>query len=136
MDPSYIQKVKEWVVLDNAIMRGMEPVIESKKVIKKLEEDIQPQVEKKREIEDSIVEYIQKNKYEKLTVNINDGTIKFGKKTAAPPLSLKLIKALLEKYAIENMDDNIDPSKIYDFMIDNFEKKTSYFIKRDIATRD
>ena len=127
MDSEYIDKVKTWVSLDNKVTRTMD-------TIKSLKEDAQPYIDERKDVEEEILEYIQKNKYEKLTVNIADGTIKFGKKTTSTSLSMKLIKNLLEEYAMRNSPENIPHSSIYDFFIENIDKKTTYFIKRDIIS--
>lgn len=126
METKYIDKVKQWVSLDNKITRGMDKI----KVVK---DDIQPIIDARKEIEDDILNYIQTNKYEKLTLNISDGTIKFGKKTTTTSLSLKLLKVLFEKYAEENPTDVFDADKLHEFLMENLEKKTNYYIKRDIT---
>lgn len=123
MDSQYVNKVREWVELDNKIIRTNDQ-------IKTHLEDISECKEKRKVIEDDIVEYIQKNKYEKLTLNIRDGVIKFGKKTQSQPLNLKLVKTLLDKYALEK---NIDTNDIYDYFMNNIDKKTTYFIKREFG---
>ena len=124
MDVEYIKKVKEWVSLDNKVTRSMEK-------IKTVKDDIQDIIDERKDIEDDILDYIQTNKFEKLTLNISDGTIKFGKRTTTTSLSLKLLKALFEKYAEEN-PGAFQADKLHEFLIENLEKKTTYFIKRDI----
>jgi hypothetical protein len=66
-----------------------------------------------------------------LTVNITDGTIKFGKKTSQQPITLKLLKFLLDKYS-EEEDSNLDITKLYEFIADSLDKKTSFFMKREV----
>ena len=125
MDNTYVQKVKEWVSLDNHVLHGNEG-------IKHIKDNMQDIVDKKRELEVDIVDYIEKNKYEKLTLNIGDGTIKFGKKTSVPPISLKLVKIILEKYSNENPSEHLNITKIGDFLVDNLERKTSVYIRREL----
>jgi hypothetical protein len=131
MDATYINKVKKWVEIDNKILRtqdSLKPYIDA---IEKNKEDVKPLMEQKKQIEDEIVSYIESNKLEKLTVNITDGAIKFGKKTTQQPVTLKLLKAILDKYS-EEEDCDVDTAKLYDFILDNLEKKTTFFMKREI----
>lgn len=117
MDISYINKVREWVEIDNKILRSKDNIKEA--------------VDKKKDLEEEILEYVEKNKLTELTLNISDGTIKFSKKVATQPLSIKTIKALMEKYKEEyNLD--IDVNDICTFISSNLEKKTSHFMKRDV----
>jgi hypothetical protein len=131
MDAQYINKVKQWVELDNKIIRSQEVTKPHIEAIEQNKETIKPMLDKKKEIEDEIVQYIESNKLEKLTVNITDGAIKFGKKTSQQPITLKLLKSILDKYS-EEEDCDVDTAKLYDFILDNLDKKTSYFMKRDI----
>jgi mevalonate kinase len=131
MDAQYINKVKQWVELDNKIIRTQEVTKPHIEAIEQNKETIKPMLDKKKEIEDEIVQYIESNKLEKLTVNITDGAIKFGKKTSQQPITLKLLKSILDKYS-EEEDCDVDTAKLYDFILDNLDKKTSYFMKRDI----
>jgi hypothetical protein len=131
MDTEYITKVKKWVDYDNQILRTQEKVKVHIDAVEKNKEEIKPITEKKKEIEDEIVNYIESNKLEKLTVNITDGTIKFGKKTSQQPITLKLLKFLLDKYS-EEEDSNLDITKLYEFIADSLDKKTSFFMKREV----
>ncbi len=130
MDLEYIKKVKEWVEIDNNIIRQQDLVKHHIESLNQNKELISPLIDKKKIIEDDIVDYISKNKFEKLTVNISDGSIKFGKKTTQQPMNMKLLKSILDKYSEENTD--VDTGHIYDFISENIEKKTNYFMKRDI----
>jgi hypothetical protein len=134
MDISYINKVKEWVKVDNQILETQESSTIHIEALAKTKEKIEPLQEKKKEIEDDILQYVQKQKLENLTLNIGDGDIKFGKKTSSSPLSIKSIKAALEKYNEENRDA-IPIDKICDYIIQSSDKKTNYFIKRNFSKK-
>ena len=114
MDLEYIKKVKEWVEIDNNIIRQQDLVKHHIESLNQNKELISPLIDKKKIIEDDIVDYISKNKFEKLTVNISDGSL----------------KSILDKYSEENTD--VDTGHIYNFISENIEKKTNYFMKRDI----
>lgn len=129
MDNEYINKVKKWVELDNNILRSQETIKPHLEAIGKNKEELQTILDEKKNIEDEIVQYIEKNKYDKLTVNITDGIIKFGKKTAQQPVTLKILKHLLDRYSEEN---NTDLTELFEFITENLDKKTSYFMKREI----
>lgn len=116
MDANYIQKIQSWVEYDNKIIKNR----------KEMEET----VEKKKILEDEILHYMEENKYDKFTVNISDGAIKFGKRNVTQPLSMKLLRQALEKYAEEKND--IDVEDILDFVTESQETKTKYIMKREV----
>lgn len=121
MDIAYVTKIQEWVALDNQVK-------DIKEQIKALEN--KELVEKRDAIEKEIVEYIEKNKLEKLTINISDGNIKFSKTNMKSPLNNKTLKTLLDKYQ-EEEDNNIDVDALYNYIIDNIETKTKVSIRRN-----
>ncbi len=116
MEAEYISKVQQWVECDNKIVR-------SKKAISEV-------VEKKKEIEDDILTYIEKNKFDKFTINISDGNIKFSKRNVTQPLSMKVLRQALEKYSDEK--SSIDVEEIMDYISEALEVKSKYFMKREI----
>jgi hypothetical protein len=116
MDPVYVQKVQEWVVLDNKLLKN--------------KEQIQNDTEKKRELEGEIIEYISKNKLENLSLTISDGKIKFGKRVTTQSLSMKTLKELLENYFKQNTDTNVPT--ILNYISSNLEKKTQVIMKREL----
>lgn len=138
MDVAYINKIQKWVELDNVILRSQEGVKPHQEAINKNKEEVAKWTEEKKTIEEDVLEYIQKNKMDKLTINISDGCIKFGKKTTQQNLTLKTLKALLDKYSdqeqagVESKEVGIDTNKLFDFIVDNLEKKTTLFMKRDL----
>lgn len=117
MDINYMKKIQDWVKLDNTIMHN--------------KEEIHIVSERKKELEDDITSYVEKNKLDNLTLNITDGFIKFSKRTTTQSLSIKVIKLLLDKYSTEyNQNLNID--EICDYLTANLEKKQTISMKRDI----
>lgn len=116
MDAEYVQKIQSWVELDNRVLRN--------------KQTIQEVVEKKKELEEEILEYIETHKFDKFTINISDGSIKFSKRNVTQPLSMRTLRTALEKYSEEKQE--IDVEEILDFVADNLEVKAKYFMKRDV----
>ena len=116
MDFDYMKKVQEWVSLDNHIIRNKDSI-----------KNVQ---EKKKELEDDILDYIETNGLDKLTIKISDGAIKFAKRTTQNHITLKLIKSLLENYSSE--ESNIDYDKIYEYIEKNIGHKSTTIMKRDV----
>lgn len=119
MDPEYMQKIQKWVELDNKILKN-------KEVMKDF-------IETKKDYENSIIEYIDKNKQNNLVINISDGVIKFGSRNTTQNITLKFLKTVLEKYSVEKK--NIDDNELYKYIIDNLEKKTVTVMSRDIKNQ-
>jgi hypothetical protein len=116
MNNEYIEKMKEWIELDNKSM--------------KLKEDMTEIAELKKELENDILQYVEKQGLEKVTVNVSDGSIKFPKKNALQTISFKYLKSTLEKYNTEQ--SIIDVPLIYNFLVSNLETKSKLSIKRDV----
>lgn len=122
MDPENIQKIKKWIILDNKMSA-------TKKSINEIQEE-------KKNVETEILDYIVKNNHDGLVIKINDGSIKFKKKTQQQSMSQKFIKSMLEKYNSSNPQENINVSKIYDYIINSLSKSQVYYIKREIDKQD
>lgn len=118
MEAAYLQKIQSWVEMDNKVIRNKQSIHEV--------------LEQKKELEEEILEYIEKNKFDKFTLNISDGNIKFSKRNVTQPLSIKTLRSALEKYSVEKHD--IDVAEIMDFVTENMEVKAKYFMKRDIKS--
>lgn len=117
MDLQHVQKVKDWVELDNKILRNRE--------------DLKEVVEKKKVLEEDIITYVKNNNIENFSLNISDGHIKFAKRTTNQPLSIKVMRLLLEKFN-EERNASLDVADICQFVSDNLEKSSTLFMKRDI----
>jgi hypothetical protein len=135
MDIHYIDLIKEWVRLDNVIVRNNTDVKVVKDEVKKLEERVNDVSEDKKRIEKEITEYVQTENLEAMQLKISDGVITFSKKTTTKPMNQKFIRETLQKYADENIDENINHVKIFDYIISNIEKKIDYSISRAIKDK-
>ena len=116
MDPRYVEKIQEWVKLDNQLLRFKESNSEV--------------IQKKKELEENILEFITQNKLESLTINISDGSIKFGTQNSKAPLTMKSLKSILDKYNNEIAPIAVDD--LIKFINSNMESKSRTFIKRDV----
>lgn len=115
MEADYVEKVKEWVELDNKAME--------------LKTSISDLNEKKKELEEDIIEYVEKNQLENISLNITDGKLKFPKTTVKQSLSIKYLKVALGKYNEEHSSD-IDVDALCKYLIDNLETTSRLTIKR------
>lgn len=127
MDVEYIKKIQEWIQLDNR-------TIDIKNTIKTLQTDNKDIFDKRDEVEKEIVEYIENNKMDMITINTNDGNIKFSKRNTTQPLSLKLFRSVLENYKKEC--PLVDTDDIYKYVVSNMESKTKISIKRTLHFDD
>lgn len=120
MDIAYVKKVQEWVELDNILLKS--------------KDDTRDVVDKRKVLEESILEYVEKNNFDNFDLTISDGKIKFAKKTNTQSLSTKTIKTLLTSYfaAPERANVVVDVDEICEYITSNLEKKTSIYMKRDI----
>jgi chromosomal replication initiation ATPase DnaA len=115
MDIQYINKIKSWVECDNVLV--------------KRKADIKDLTDKKKELEEDILQYVEDNKYDKLTINISDGAIKFSKRNITQSLSMKLLKNALESYN-ENVKE-IDVQDIIQHVSEQLETKQKIIMTRD-----
>lgn len=132
MDSDYVEKVKEWVRLDNIILRNTEEVKVAKEDAKKIEERVADVIEEKKRVEKDIMEYVQTNGLDTMQLKISDGVITFSKKTTQKPISQKFLKEVLQKYAEENPEDCLQHSKLFEYILANIEKKVEVSINRTI----
>lgn len=116
MDPVYVDKVKQWVEFDNILLKHKETV-----------KDVQ---EKKKELEEAILKYVEDHKYDRLVINISDGHIKFGKRNVTQPLSMKTLKVLLDKYSAQ--EESIDVPTLMKFINDNLDVKAKTVMNREV----
>lgn len=117
MNPQYTSKLQDWVKYDNQLLRTKEQTKEIS--------------EKKKVIEQEVVEYALQNNMRNITINISDGNIKFASVNSKAPLSKRTLLQLLENYSkevkpIENLQH------IVEYVFDNLETNTKTFIKREI----
>jgi hypothetical protein len=119
MDIEYVKKIQKWVEYDNKIT--------------KFKDDMKEYVDKKKEIEETILEYVEKNNYDKLTINISDGNIKFSKRNTTQPLSMRTLKNIFEKYSSTNKKE-LDTNDLLNFIQESLETKTKIHMNREIKT--
>ncbi len=117
MELPYVKRIQEWVEIDNLILKN--------------KEQIQEKVDRKKQLEEEILEYVEENKLDNLCLNSSDGTIKFSKRNTTQPLSMKVLKQLFEKYNTDK-NKNINVNELCDFISSNLEKKNQVFLKREI----
>lgn len=118
MDLEYVQKLQKWVEYDNKILQNKDALHEVS--------------EKKKAVEDEILGYIEKHKFDKFTVNISDGHIKFAKRNVTQPLSMKVLRAALEKYNEDPDKEDIPVDDLLEYVSEQLEVKSKYFMKREI----
>lgn len=120
MNEHCIKLVKKWVDYDN--------VIEIKKTKLK---DIQ---DKKKVVEDEILEYVEENDLKNLHINITDGNIKFSETKSNQMITQKYLKDAIESFFQNHTGSNINPKALYDYIMTNRETKTRLCIKRNITS--
>jgi hypothetical protein len=116
MDVEYMRKIQQWVECDNKIL--------------KFKDQVKDATDKKKELEDEIITYVEEKKYDKLTINITDGNIKFSKRNTTQPLTMKTLRLLLDKYSEQNR--NLDTDEILKYISDNLEVKQKTHMLRDV----
>ena len=120
MNERCIQLVKKWVDLDN--------VIEIKKTKLK---DVQ---DKKKIVEEEILEYVEENDLKNLHINITDGNIKFTETKNTQMITQKYLKDSLESFFQNHSGSSVNPKALYDYIMANRETKTKLCIKRNITS--
>lgn len=119
MDENYVNKVKDWIELDNQTLE--------------LKGSIAALNEKKKELEDEILKYVEEKKLENVTIALSDGKLKFAKQNVKQTLSIKYIKTALSKYNNEQTRQHkIDIDDLCQFLLDNLETTSKTTIKRSI----
>ena len=126
MNIQYVQKVQDWVVLDNK-------VLDVKNRIKEIQETHKELFNQKDELEKEIVEYVNNSKLDAITIRTTDGNIKFSKKNTAQPLTLKLVKSLMVDFCkSQNPDTTAMCENLFTYMSENLEKKQKISMVRKI----
>lgn len=118
MDLDCVEKVQKWVEFDNTILKN--------------KEHISSVIENKKILEEEILNYVESNDMNSITISVTDGNIKFPKVTSTQSLNNKNLKILIHKYNTEN-EANIPVDDLVNFIYKNLEKKSSIGIKRTIS---
>jgi hypothetical protein len=119
MDETHISKLKDWITLDDQTLE--------------LKNSINALNEKKKEVEDEIMKYVEDKKLEDVTITFGDRKLKFAKTNVKQTLSIKYIKTALAKYNDELPNNNkIDIDDLCKYLLENLETSTKVCIKRPI----
>lgn len=140
MDSTYVEKVRRWVALDNRVIRN--------------KQEMASVLEERKELEDDILDYVETESLDGLTLSISDGSIKFAKRTSSSPLTLKSLRTILSGLFVEHDDEPSDAESearkrrvvqaltsvgnedaidaIVDHVAANLTKKSVLTLKRDI----
>ena len=106
------ENIKDWVTIDNSIKIATEELKQMKT--------------KRSEISDTILDFVETENLNSTTININNGSLKFGTVKQSNGLTLTYVKSCLEK-CISNEDD---VNSIMDVIKSSREVKVSSEIKR------
>jgi len=106
------ENIKDWVTIDNSIKSATEQL----KLMKT----------KRSEISDTILDFVETENLNSTTININNGSLKFGTVKQSNSLTLTYVKSCLEQ-CISNEDD---VNRIMDVIKSSREVKVSSEIKR------
>lgn len=106
------ENIKNWVTIDNSIKSATEQL----KLMKT----------KRSEISDTILDFVETENLNSTTININNGSLKFGTVKQSNSLTLTYVKSCLEQ-CISNEDD---VNSIMDVIKSSREVKVSSEIKR------
>jgi hypothetical protein len=120
MDLSYVKKIQSWVELDNKMLKN--------KV------DMKDVTEEKKVLETEIMEYVEKNNLQSLSISITDGDIKFQKKTTTQVITMKLLKNVLREYLVDHKLQSGNVDEFCDYFSKKLESKVSYTMKRVMAS--
>ena len=121
MDPQVVQQVQRWVALDNKV--------EVKKA--KLKE----YTEERKELEESIIHYIEENGKSNIQINTSDGYIDFYESKTQQSMTIKYIRETLTEF-FEKLTDGdrsgMDTETILDFLMEHRETKSKMIMRRHI----
>lgn len=106
------ENIKDWVTIDNSIKIATEELKQMKT--------------KRSEISDTILDFVETENLNSTTININNGSLKFGTVKQSNSLTLTYVKSCLEQ-CISNEDDI---NSIMDVIKSSREVKVSSEIKR------
>ena len=106
------ENIKQWVTIDNEI--------------KTMSDRLKEMKNKRSEISDTILDFVETENLNSTTININNGTLKFGTTKQSNNLTLTYVKSCLEK-CLPNEDD---VNTIMDVIKSSREVKVINEIKR------
>lgn len=119
MDETHISKLKQWIDLDDQTSE--------------LKNSMNVLNEKKKELEDDIMRYVEEQNLEDVTITFGKRKLKFAKVNVKQTLSIKYIKTVLAKYNDELPTNNkLDIDDLCRYLVENLETTTKVCIKRPI----
>ena len=119
IDKETIDKIKQWVSLDNKI--------ELKKI--RLKEF----TDERKALEEDIVGYVEQNNRINLQINTSDGYIDFAEQKSNQVMSLKYIKDALENFFASN-HGKVSASEVLEHLLSNREQKSKVVMRRHITS--
>jgi hypothetical protein len=111
MDNQFSENVKQWIILDNQMKLYNDKLKELRKA--------------KNDIENTILDHVNKHSLTNSIVKITDGKLKFGEYKQTSPISLKYVEQCIVKCLGEEK-----VKQIMEFIKKNREVKSSLEIKR------
>lgn len=121
MEQNTVSKIKTWIEVDNQL--------------RKLNEKAQLLRNRKKELEDSLVDDIHEQELINTQVNISDGHIKFVEKKVTENVTLKFIKKNLESF-FETFKGTPNADIVYKYIIKNRKTDNVISINRKINKED
>lgn len=116
----YVNKIKRWVELDNAV--------EVRKA------KIKVMTDEKKKLEEAILEYVEDNDMKNVQFNLADGNIKFIESKTQQGFTLKTLKEGLDQFFQKHKDQSqITAKAIFEFLSKNRPSKDKLTIKRQIT---
>jgi|TARA_B110000114_G_scaffold179833_1_gene214773 hypothetical protein len=106
------ENIKRWVIMDNEI--------------KNMTDTLKNMKNQRSEISDTIMDYVETEKLNSTTININNGSLKFGTSRQNTSLTMTYVKSCLEKC----IPEEDDVTAIMDVIKNSREVKISNEIKR------
>ena len=113
MSDIFKKRIKEWVSLDNEIRMVNDRVKELR--------------DKRNSINEDIIRYVETNQLNASTIQLSDGSIKFGMQKIYSPLTYTFLQDILKNILPEN-----ELKKIIAYIKENRISTTSTNIKRTI----
>jgi hypothetical protein len=120
LDHSTVNKIKQWVSLDNKVE------------LKKMR--LKEYTDERKALEDDILSYVENNNKKNLQINTSDGYIDFHDVKTTQIMTLKYIKDALESYFASDQTSPASASTIYEYLLNNRDSKTKTVMRRHITS--
>lgn len=120
LHPEYIEKLSQWVELDN--------IIDIRK------NKLKFYVAQKIKLEKDIIKFIENNNMKNTKIHVDNNDVMVVEKKQKQGITLRTLKEILKKYFNEHKYTN--ETSIYNFIVNNRETKTNLYIKRRVSTQN